>query len=116
MSGQLLFLQCDRVMQSRWSLRGLFCTVLVFACAGVARADILFQGGPGAHIVSEGAGGVTLTMARAGGALEVVWVEFYTVAGSATPDVDYVSTNGLLAFQPDDTNKTVFIPVLDDAV
>src|SRR6185436_18878624 len=46
----------------------------------------------------------------------VVSVGFLTAPGTATPGVDYVSTNGLLVFQPGETNQVVLAQVIGDTL
>jgi hypothetical protein len=45
-----------------------------------------------------------------------VVVNFATSNGSAIAGSDYMATNGLLTFAAGETNKTVFVPVIGDAV
>ena len=48
-------------------------------------------------------------------ASETVTVAYATADGSATAGADYTATNGTLTFTPGETEKTVAVPVLDDA-
>ena len=45
-----------------------------------------------------------------------VTVDYTTAAGSATAREDYTRTSGTLSFAPGETEKTVAVPVLDDAI
>ena len=45
-----------------------------------------------------------------------VTVDYTTAAGSATAGEDYTRTSGTLSFAPGETEKTVAVPVLDDAI
>ncbi len=53
---------------------------------------------------------VTLSRASA----STITVDYATSEGSATPGSDYTETSGTLTFAPDDTTKTVSVPVLND--
>ena len=74
-----------------------------------------------------------ITVARLGGAVNPVSVDFFTADGTASNTVKYVSTNGtlvfngnqfvlatngsgLLSFQPGETNKTIVVSVLDNGI
>ena len=54
---------------------------------------------------------VTLNRAAAG----TVTVGYATADGTATAGADYTAASGTLTFDPDETEKTVNVPVLDDA-
>ncbi|MBU6400518.1 MAG: hypothetical protein KGS61_09385 [Verrucomicrobia bacterium] len=86
-----------------------------------------------AYSVLEYAGAVTLNVRRLGGTVNPVRVDFATRDGTARQGSHYVaqggtlsfagdaylpSTNGtgLIEFQPGETNKTITIPILDNAV
>ncbi len=56
----------------------------------------------------------TVTLSRA--ASDTVTVRYATSEGTATAGLDYTSTSGTLTFAPDETSKTVQVPVLDDAI
>ena len=43
-------------------------------------------------------------------------VDYATADGTATAGSDYTATSGTLTFQPGDTEKTVSVPITDDAV
>ena len=45
-----------------------------------------------------------------------VTVDYATEDGTATAGADYTDTNGTLTFAPGETEKTVSVPVIDDAV
>jgi hypothetical protein len=57
-------------------------------------------------------GGVTLNILRNGGPTNVS-VSYTTIAGSALAGVDFVATNGIAVFAPNETVKSVLIPVID---
>ena len=54
-----------------------------------------------------------VTLNRAAGA--TVTVDYATGDGTATAGADYTATSGKLTFDPGETEKTVSVPVLDDA-
>ena len=54
---------------------------------------------------------VTLNRAASG----TVTVDYATADGTATAGADYTATSGKLTFDPGETEKTVNVPVLDDA-
>jgi hypothetical protein len=56
----------------------------------------------------------TVTLDRAG-KNDLVMVDFATVAGTATPGVDYTDTSGTLTFQPGDTSEQIIVKVNKDA-
>ena len=49
-------------------------------------------------------------------ATAAVTVDYATADGTATAGSDYTATSGTLTFQPGDTEKTVSVPITDDAV
>ena len=49
-------------------------------------------------------------------AAHVVSVDYSTIDGTATAGEDYTATSGTLTFAPGNTEKTVTVPILDDAV
>ena len=49
-------------------------------------------------------------------ATATVTVDYATADGTATAGSDYTATSGALTFQPGDTEKTVLVPITDDAV
>ena len=79
--------------------------------------------GPGAisfsassYSVPENGTNVAITLLRSGGSLGVVSVQFSTGGGTATAGVDYVPQGGQLTFGQGQTNRTIFIPILDDSL
>ena len=86
--------------------------------AGVA-ATVL--GPPGLAVadarVREAAGATmdfSVTMSRA--SFATVTVDYATADGTAIAGADYAAASGTLSFAPGETEKTVSVPVLDDAV
>ena len=55
----------------------------------------------------------TVTLGRS--ASETVTVDYATADDTATAGEDYTETSGTLTFEPEETSKTVSVPVLDDA-
>ena len=103
--------------------------------AAQSRAPVRFEFGGEPYRVSEGDGGVTVTVVRSGGADgrgdlgRAVSVEYQagsgylmargcayvTWVGTATPGTDYEPARGTLAFAAGETTKTFRVRVLDDA-
>lgn len=67
------------------------------------------------YAVSESVTNATVTVVRTGGTNNVVTFSFATTAsGTASPGVDFTSTNGLLTFNLGVTNLTFAVPVIND--
>ncbi len=66
--------------------------------------------------VSESAGQATVTVRRTGTTNNLVLVDYATADNSATNEVDYTATSGLLEFAPGVTTRTVDIPIANDDV
>jgi uncharacterized delta-60 repeat protein len=67
--------------------------------------------------VDESATSVTFTFTRAAGIDGAVSVDYATVAGTATANVDYTSRSGTLTWaNGDSTSKNVAVPIIDDAI
>ncbi|MBM7841752.1 beta strand repeat-containing protein [Herpetosiphon giganteus] len=67
--------------------------------------------------VSEGNSGsvtVTLNVSLSNPSSSLITVDYATVAGSATANVDFTSSNGSLSFAPGETSKTIDVQVLGD--
>jgi uncharacterized repeat protein (TIGR01451 family) len=75
--------------------------------------------GAAAYSVGEGAGQVTLTVLRSGGAAGDVFVDFTTLDGSAVGGVegngDFDTTSGTLTFGPGATSATITVRVTQDS-
>ncbi|MBV9497599.1 MAG: IPTL-CTERM sorting domain-containing protein [Acidobacteria bacterium] len=65
--------------------------------------------------VSEG-GSQILVVVTKGGSPSPSSVQYTTIDGSATAGQDYTATSGTIAFAACETQKTIAIPVLDDAI
>ncbi len=57
----------------------------------------------------------TLTLTRTGDLSRVATVDFQTVEGGATPDVDYADTTGTVRFAAGQASAALRVPILDDA-
>lgn len=69
-------------------------------------------------VVQENAGKVLITIVRkngAGGTVSVSYTTAPTGALGATSDIDYVNTSGTVTFEPGITQKTIEVPIIDDA-
>ena len=65
--------------------------------------------------VSEGGGGVTITVTRTGGSAGEATVLLTASGGTAVPGRDYIGLAKVLDFQDGETAKTLFFPVFDNA-
>jgi uncharacterized delta-60 repeat protein/uncharacterized repeat protein (TIGR01451 family) len=73
--------------------------------------------GTNTYFVSEDAGSIAVEVLRTNGHSGVVTVNFQTLnTGTATPNIDYASTNGTITFIDGQTNAFVILRVIDDAV
>lgn len=66
-----------------------------------------------AYSVNENAGTATITVNRTGGTA-AFGVDYATSNGTATAGADYIATSGTLNFAPNETSKTLTVPILDD--
>lgn len=66
------------------------------------------------YVVSERGTNALITVVRSGGAAGPAAVDFATVAGTATPGLDYRSTNGTLVFADGVLVRTFEVPIFDD--
>ncbi len=82
-------------------------SVTVRAMAALTVADAEATEGAGATLEFA----VTLSRAASG----TVTVGYATADGTATAGADYTATSGTLTFDPGETEKTISVPVLDDA-
>ncbi len=57
-----------------------------------------------------------VTVVRSGGSDGVVSVDYQTVAITATPGEDYITTSGTLVFEDSVTNLNVNVPILTDGI
>ena len=59
---------------------------------------------------------ITFAVSLSRAASGPVTVDYVTLDGTATADEDYTRTRGTLTFAPGETQKTVAVPILDDAI
>jgi hypothetical protein len=67
------------------------------------------------YSVDESAGSVTLTVVRSGGVQLAVSANYRTVNGTAEAGSDYTATSGSVNFATGETQKTIVVPITDDA-
>lgn len=67
------------------------------------------------YLANENGGPAIITVVRPGGSAESISVSFAAFAGSAINGVDFLATNGTLAFGPGEVSKSFTVPVLDNA-
>jgi len=73
--------------------------------------------GTNTYFGSEDGGFIAVEVLRTNGHSGVVTVGFQTLnTGTATPNVDYASTNGAITFNDGQTNAFVVLRVIDDAI
>jgi hypothetical protein len=68
-----------------------------------------------AYSATEGAGALTVTVARVGGTAGDVSVNFATANGSALAGTDYVAASGTLNFLDGESSRTFAITIMNDA-
>ena len=66
------------------------------------------------YTVIENFGGKAVTLIRTNGFTGVVSVDFATLDGTAVAGVDYTGVTNTVVFQNGQTNRTVFVPVIDN--
>lgn len=72
--------------------------------------------GAAAYAVSESAGSVSLPVTLSKPSSQTIFVDYATVGGTATPGQDFVAASGTLIFSPGQTNRSVVITLLNDAL
>jgi len=82
----------------------------------VPSVPVTIQFGAPSFSVTEGAANATITLTREGGIGGAVAVTFATDGGTATPGSDFTGVTGQVFFAPNETIKTVTIPIADDAL
>lgn len=68
------------------------------------------------YYVDENGVAALLTVTRTNGSSGIVQVGFSTRDGSAVSGIDYVGTNGIVAFADGETSKSFLIPVINDLI
>lgn len=78
--------------------------------------ELQFEGA--AHYVNEGDGSgvVYLTVARNNGTDGEVSVNYSTSSGSAVSGSDFTAVSGTLTFAPEESYRTIAIPIIDDLI
>ncbi len=72
---------------------------------------------PANYSVSEGAGSVTLSVARHVGSTGAITVNYASVNGTATAGADYTAVSNTLSWADGDTSvQTITVPILQDAI
>ena len=66
------------------------------------------------YAVNEGDGIAIITVVRTNGTSGSVSVAYTTVAGTAFPGENYITTSGALTFNDGDTTKTFSVPIVDN--
>jgi glucose/arabinose dehydrogenase len=64
----------------------------------------------------EGAGPAVFTVTLGSGVAQQTTVQYSTTPGTATAGVDYTAASGVVTFPPNQTSRTVSIPLLNDAL
>ncbi len=68
------------------------------------------------HQVNEAAGAVVINFIRTGNLTRQVTFNYSTTDLTATSPADYTTTNGTMTFLPNETQKTVSIPIINEAI
>ena len=68
------------------------------------------------YVVSMKATNALITVLRTNGFTGPVGVSYFTSDGTAIAGVDYVSTNGVLSFSDGETNKTIVVGIINNAL
>ncbi len=78
-----------------------------------------FQFNSASYMISESAGGATITVTRLGNTSQAATIDFSIPGGGgsnvASPITDYTPVSGTLHFAPSDTMKTFTVPLIDNA-
>ena len=72
--------------------------------------------GLASYTVAEGAGHALITVLRTGGLASGVTVDYATSDGSASASLDYTNIYGTLAFNANETSKTILVPIVNDTI
>jgi len=64
--------------------------------------------------VNEQDASATFNVTRTGNTTKATQVSYFTSAGTATAAADYTTTNGVLNFAANETNKQITVPILQD--
>jgi uncharacterized delta-60 repeat protein/uncharacterized repeat protein (TIGR01451 family) len=66
--------------------------------------------------VNENGGPAIITVIRSGGSAGVASINFATSAGTSTPGVDFLQTNGTLSFGAGEVSKSFTVPIINNNV
>jgi hypothetical protein len=72
------------------------------------------QFNPATYAVNENVGNATVTVTKTGSTQLNAVVHYATSNGTATAPADYTATSGDLTFAPNETSKTIPVPIIDD--
>src|SRR6185369_6935987 len=67
-------------------------------------------------IVSEDNATATITVLRTNGTSGTISAFYYTIPGTATPGVNYISVSNIISFSDGQTNQTFTIPLVDNSL
>jgi subtilisin family serine protease len=84
---------------------------------GITKSRVAFtvvQLAASAYNVTESVGSATIALTRTGATFGTVSVHYATSAGSAIPGQDYIEKSGTVTFGPNETFKTLTVPVVND--
>ncbi|MDB6040085.1 MAG: hypothetical protein JWM99_3926 [Verrucomicrobiales bacterium] len=87
-----------------------------FCAAGWIQAASTIQFTAPTYTVAENAGAAMLSVRRTGDTSTPVSVDYATTDGTATNGLKYTAVSGTLAFGPSETNKTIFVPILNNGL
>jgi hypothetical protein len=88
-------------------------------CTLVSDSDQLSFGAdpsPDFYHVNEGAGSIILKVKRMLSTLGTITVDYRAVSGTATAGVDFVPVQGTLVFNNGESEKSITVPILEDAL
>ena len=83
---------------------------------GLSTSTSSIQFNATSHVVGEGAGGVTVSVTRAGNTSNAVTINYTTNNGTATSPTDYTNSSGSIQFAAGETLKTFVVPVINDGL
>lgn len=66
------------------------------------------------NVVEEKSGGTQIDVVRLGNASTTSTVNYDTVPGTATEDVDFTALSGIMTFAPGERSHSLFLPIIND--
>src|SRR5688572_1205190 len=90
--------------------------LILFTATRSTAATPTIEWSAAGYTTSENAGSIAVRVVRTGDLSGTSSIGFDTMASSAIPGVHYVATNGTLMFAPGESNKTLNITLLDNAL